>query len=170
MKNFLVKYFYVLIFLIIAQCIQLYSQSKVDTKNYNALKSLSKEHIEGLLNGESMGMAKAAELNGYPGPRQILDYIEELKLNDNQVDQLRLIYVKEKEEAIKLGRSIIDEERKLNELFSNKTANPQNLEDNLIKIAVQNGKLRYVHLKAHYEARKLLSEKQINLYYKIKSS
>jgi hypothetical protein len=37
-----------------------------------SIKSLSEEDIAALLNGEGMGMAKAAELNGYPGPKHVL--------------------------------------------------------------------------------------------------
>src|SRR5262249_20157560 len=37
-----------------------------------AIKALSEEDIAPLLNGEGMGMAKAAELNGYPGPKHVL--------------------------------------------------------------------------------------------------
>jgi hypothetical protein len=38
-----------------------------------AIKALSPEDLAGLLNGEGMGMAKAAELNGYPGPVHVLE-------------------------------------------------------------------------------------------------
>jgi len=37
------------------------------------IKSLSDEDIAALRKGEGMGMAKAAELNGYPGPAHVLD-------------------------------------------------------------------------------------------------
>ena len=37
-----------------------------------AIKSLSDEDIAALLKGEGMGMAAAAELNGYPGPAHVL--------------------------------------------------------------------------------------------------
>jgi hypothetical protein len=49
-----------------------------------ALKTLSDEDIAALLKGEGMGMAKAAELNGYPGPRHVLDLAQELGLTDSQ--------------------------------------------------------------------------------------
>ena len=38
-----------------------------------AIKALSPEDLAGLLNGEGRGMAKAAELNGYPGPVHVLE-------------------------------------------------------------------------------------------------
>jgi hypothetical protein len=36
-----------------------------------------------------MGMAKAAELNGYPGPRHVLDLSPELHLTDAQTKLVR---------------------------------------------------------------------------------
>ena len=36
------------------------------------IKSLSDDDIAALREGEGMGMAKAAELNGYPGPAHVL--------------------------------------------------------------------------------------------------
>ena len=37
-----------------------------------SIKSLSDDEIAALRKGEGMGMAKAAELNGYPGPAHVL--------------------------------------------------------------------------------------------------
>jgi hypothetical protein len=36
------------------------------------IKALSDDEIAALCNGKGMGMAKAAELNGYPGPIHVL--------------------------------------------------------------------------------------------------
>jgi hypothetical protein len=48
------------------------------------IKALSDEDIAALLKGDGMGFAKAAELNGYPGPKHVLDLAEKLKLTDAQ--------------------------------------------------------------------------------------
>ena len=39
---------------------------------------------KGLENGEGMGMAKYAEINGYSEPRHVLELAEELKLTEEQ--------------------------------------------------------------------------------------
>ena len=49
-----------------------------------AIKSLSFEDIESIKSGDGWGMAKPAELNGYPGPRHALDLAEELNLTTDQ--------------------------------------------------------------------------------------
>jgi hypothetical protein len=48
-----------------------------------AIKALSSEDIAALRNGEGMGMAKAAELNGYPGPAHVLALAAQLGLTEN---------------------------------------------------------------------------------------
>ncbi len=42
------------------------------------IKSLSPGDIQMYLQGHGMGMAKAAELNHYPGPKHVLDLAKEL--------------------------------------------------------------------------------------------
>jgi hypothetical protein len=41
---------------------------------------LSDEDLGALQKGKGNGMAKAAELNGYPGPAHVLQFIKELSL------------------------------------------------------------------------------------------
>src|SRR5438270_13682753 len=53
-----------------------------------SIKALSDDEVAALRNGDGMGMAKAAELNGYPGQRHVLAIAGELRLNDAQVGQV----------------------------------------------------------------------------------
>ncbi len=39
---------------------------------------------KGLENGEGMGIVKYAELNGYPGPKHVLELVNELRLTEEQ--------------------------------------------------------------------------------------
>ena len=45
-----------------------------------SIKTLSKHDIEQLQNGKGWGMAKAAELNGVPGPAHILEMKAEIDM------------------------------------------------------------------------------------------
>jgi hypothetical protein len=56
------------------------------TRTIKALSDDSDDDIAALLKGEGMGMAKAAELNDYPGPAHVLTLALELKLTENQGD------------------------------------------------------------------------------------
>jgi hypothetical protein len=51
-------------------------------------KALSEQEIDDLLNARGMALAKAAELNGYPGPLHSIELAADLGLTP---DQLRLI-------------------------------------------------------------------------------
>src|ERR671911_970810 len=84
------------------------------------IKSLSPEDIESLQTGTGDafgGMAKLAELNGYPGPRHVLDLTNELKLTDDEyyMKNITTIYDDMKEKAIELGQKIVNIERIANE-------------------------------------------------------
>jgi hypothetical protein len=50
-------------------------------QQHRIIKALSEEEIAALLKGEGLGMAKAAELNGYPGPLHVLTLARELELS-----------------------------------------------------------------------------------------
>ena len=61
------------------------------------IKALSQQDIEGLLAGAGTpfgGMAKPAELNGYPGPRHVLDAVEAggFELTSEQQEQIEAVY------------------------------------------------------------------------------
>jgi hypothetical protein len=45
-------------------------------QQHRIIKALSEEEIAALLKGEGLGMAKAAELNGYPGPLHVLTLVK----------------------------------------------------------------------------------------------
>jgi hypothetical protein len=49
-----------------------------------SIKALSPEDIDELRNGTGMGLAKAAELNGYPGPLHVLALTTELRLTSTR--------------------------------------------------------------------------------------
>ena len=48
------------------------------------VKALSREEMADLTAGRGMGLALAAEFNGYPGPRHMLDLASQLSLTDEQ--------------------------------------------------------------------------------------
>jgi len=56
------------------------------------IKSLSAKDIEDLMLGNGMGLAKAAELNGYPGPKHVLEMQEQLFLETEQLTSIEEIF------------------------------------------------------------------------------
>jgi hypothetical protein len=64
------------------------------------IKALSAEEIEGYLSGSGMGLAKATELNHYPGPRHVLDLVVPLQLSEEQRQQTQAIFEAMRTEAV----------------------------------------------------------------------
>lgn len=129
-----------------------------------AIKSLSAEEVEGLLNGQGMGLAKAAELNHYPGPRHVLELATELQLTPEQRTQTQAAFDLMRGEAVRLGRLIVERERALDAMFAQGEIDAGKLRAATSEIARLQGDLRAAHLAAHLEVRRLLSPQQIKKY------
>ena len=86
-----------------------------------SIKTLSDQQIADLNAGRGMGLALAAELNGYPGPIHAIELAGELHLSPEQITKLRALFEAMKAEAIPLGASLISQERELNNAFANRT-------------------------------------------------
>jgi Spy/CpxP family protein refolding chaperone len=128
------------------------------------IKALSAEEIAGLLKGDGLGFAKAAELNGYPGPRHLLDLGDRLKLTAEQRQQVQAIFDRMSAAAKPLGAEAVDRERRLDQLFQTGAITPEQLATETAAIGDLQGRLRAVHLAAHLETRALLNPDQLALY------
>jgi hypothetical protein len=82
------------------------------------IKSLSATEVADLLAGKGLGFAKAAELNGYPGPSHVLELSSQLKLSDEQVAKTQIIFQRMEAEAKGLGARLVEAERELNDCLS----------------------------------------------------
>ena len=132
------------------------------------IKSLSAEDIVALQRGEGMGMAKAAELNGYPGPRHVLDLDAQLRLSPDQRQQIQAIIDRMSAAARPLGVELIERERHLDQLFQKGDVSADRVSAATASIAELQGRLRSVHLSAHLETRALLTPDQKALYQKLR--
>jgi Spy/CpxP family protein refolding chaperone len=128
------------------------------------IKALSAEQIEDYQAGRGMGMALAAELNQYPGPRHVLDLAGQLQLNPQQQQQTRQLFEQMQAQAKVLGRQIIEGEGELDRMFADRSIDSETLSAKLAAIARQQGELRNVHLATHLKMREILTPHQIHLY------
>ena len=133
-----------------------------------AAKALSEEDIAALLNGEGLGMAKAAELNGYPGPKHVPTLATELKLTDAQRQQVQAIFEQMNAAARPLGMELIGRELLLDRLFAEGEVTPDRLAIETAAIGTLEGSLRSAHLGAHLQTRALLNVDQISLYNRLR--
>ncbi|CAG0944407.1 partial Threonine efflux protein, partial [Gammaproteobacteria bacterium] len=84
------------------------------------IKAMSPEDVGAYLSGKGMGLAKAAELNGYPGPAHVLELASRLELTPEQRTKTQSLFASMESKAMSLGRALVDEERKLDRLFASK--------------------------------------------------
>jgi len=143
-------------------------KSKYAGEEKREIKSLSETDIEELKNGKGWGLAKAAELNGVPGPVHLLEMKEEIDLSAKQIRAIEDIYKKMKQEAIPLGLELIELEMELNNHFANRTISDELLRQILQRIAQVHRQLRYVHLSTHLKTPDILKSEQITLYNKLR--
>jgi Heavy-metal resistance len=129
-----------------------------------AIKALSPNEQADLLAGKGMGLAKAAELNGYPGPMHVLELAEPLALSDEQRRQTQAAFNTMKAEAQAKGQQLVDAEQALDTLFINEQITPDLLQTSLRRIADLQADVRAAHLRAHLTVAPLLSDQQRALY------
>lgn len=127
-------------------------------------KSLSPDDIAELERGGGWGLAKAAELNGMPGPSHVLKMKRELGLTPDQEALTRSIFETMRHEAIAEGKRLIAEEALLEVGFRERSLDRDSLRDRLRQIELSRSKLRYIHLAAHLEMFRVLEEAQIKRY------
>jgi len=124
------------------------------------IKALSKVEVEGLLSGSGMGYAKAAELNGYPGPAHVLELAGELRLSSEQRSLTVATHSTMERKAVTLGKDLVDAERELDLLFADRSATAAGLTEVLTRIGSLQARLRDAHLQAHLEQARILTSEQ----------
>jgi Spy/CpxP family protein refolding chaperone len=129
-----------------------------------SVKTLSDQQIADLNAGRGMGLALAAELNGYPGPIHTIEFANELHLSPEQVTKLKALFEAMKAETIPLGISLIAQERDLNNDFANRTITLALLEEATQGIGTTQAALRAAHLKYHLSTVAILTPEQIARY------
>lgn len=128
------------------------------------IKALSPQEQQDWLDGKGSGMAKAAELNGYPGPMHTLDYAEQLNLNADQRQKTQALLLRHKTAVRDLGELLVAEERNLDRQFADKTISPAKVSALMTGIAELQGRIRAEHLRTHLDQAALLTDGQIAQY------
>lgn len=139
-------------------------KSKYAGQETRAIKSLSPDDIAELMRGGGWGLAKAAELNGVPGPAHLLEMKDKVPLDGAQVAAITDIYTAMKARAIGQGKRLIDLERALEVHFRNRTITDALLRSSLAAISEARMELRYIHLATHLKTPDILSPAQIQKY------
>ncbi len=149
-----------------------HSASQQDTsyagQETRRIKSLSDEDIAELRRGGGWGLAKAAELNGIPGPAHLLELKDEIPLRPDQTAKIEAIYEDMRAQAIAEGKRLIAREEALEDAFRSHTIDEASLRRLLTEIGESRTKLRFIHLSTHLTTPSLLSEGQISRYVELR--
>ncbi|MFL1485881.1 Spy/CpxP family protein refolding chaperone [Marinobacter sp. LN3S78] len=129
-----------------------------------AIKALSETEVADLLDGKGMGYAKAAELNGYPGPAHVLELGDKLNLTPSQRERTQAIFDRMQASAQALGAELVAAESALDRAFGDRSVDESTLSERVADIARIESQLRVVHLRAHLELTGLLDDHQVARY------
>jgi Spy/CpxP family protein refolding chaperone len=109
--------------------------------------SLSDDEVAGLRAGKGLGLAKPAELNGYPGPMHALDMAEQLALTAEQRASIQQIFDRMAARAKIAGAAYVEA-----------------VTAALAKADKARAAARMAHLKAHIETAPILTPQQRATY------
>jgi Spy/CpxP family protein refolding chaperone len=129
-----------------------------------SIKALSDQQIADLNAGRGMGLALAAELNGYPGPSHVLELADKLNLTADQRANMQRLFDAMKDEAMPLGSKLIEQEAELDRQFASRTVTPESLKASTAAVAATQGILRETHLKYHLSTGSILTPAQMTKY------
>ena len=132
------------------------------------IKALSQQEIDCILAGKGMGFAKAAEMNGYPGPAHVLELADKLELVPEQRAHTQAIFERMESSAKALGAQLIEAERSLELLFRSRTIEPASLRAAVERVAGLQAQVRVAHLQAHLEQTAVLTAAQASIYSKLR--
>lgn len=123
---------------------------------------------DGLEKGEGLGIALPAELNGYPGPKHVIELKDSLGLSAPQEKDVKAFFEEMKSDAVALGKKIILAEESLNYAFSSGRISEDSLRIRSVEIGKLRGQLRAVHLLAHLRTKGILTAAQVEKYMRLR--
>ena len=132
------------------------------------IAGLSATDIAAIEAGEGWGLAKSAELNGYPGPAHLLENADALGLTAEQHDAVQAVFDAMNAEARALGAALIEAEARLDAAFEAGGLDEAELATLVAAAADARGRLRARHLSAHLEVTPLLTRHQIGTYARLR--
>jgi len=131
---------------------------------HSPIRGLTPEQIDAYATGKGASMALPAELNGYPGPAHVLELAEPLELTAQQREAMELLRDEMRASAVARGEELLALHKALDDGFRNGTLDEASLGRLLEDIARADARLRFVHLRTHFDAAELLTPHQRALY------
>lgn len=130
----------------------------------DTVRVLSPEEVRQIRAGEGAGLAKAAELNGVPGPRHVLDLASDLNLSPDQVAKIQPIYDDMRAKAVAAGAAYLAAQEALETDFRNGRLMLDTLPARVAEVARLRGELESAHLAPHLATAAILTPDQVARY------
>lgn len=124
------------------------------------LSGVSEQEKEALLKGGGLGAGMIAMMNGYPGPKHVLEMGDELELTDAQRESIGTIYGKVKAESVKYGTELVEKDEALAAMFTSGSVDTGDVEKLAREIGELQGRVRAEHLNAHVKTYDALTPAQ----------
>ena len=128
------------------------------------IKSLSGQDLEEIARGGGWGLARAAELNGVPGPTHLLELADDIGLTEQQRSDIEAIRAQMQADAITAGERFVAAEQALDAAFQQGAPDAEALERLVAQAGQARAALRLVHLNAHLLTLPLLTDAQVSQY------
>ena len=128
-----------------------FAQSPYAGMQARSIKALSEQQIADLKAGRGMGLALPVELNGYPGPVQVLELADQLGLSTEQKSRIERLFESMKAEAVPLGEKLLAQEAALDQQFASHSITAESLKAATAEIGATEAQLRNTHLKYHLQ-------------------
>lgn len=133
-------------------------------ENTRLIKSLSEQDLQEIARGGGWGLARAAELNGIPGPTHLLELADHIGLTERQQNEIEAIRAQMQADAISAGERFVEAEQALDRAFQQEAPDEETLERLVVEAGKARADLRLVHLSAHLLTLPLLTETQVRRY------
>ena len=162
------RFAFALVTLLAAAAPALSQQSAYADRASQPIKALTPDEVAGYLAGAGMGFALAAELNGYPGPRHVLELADSLGLDAERRAAVQAVFDDMSATARRLGEAIVAAEAGLDSAFAGGRITEGELADRVLGIAALRGRLRVAHLSAHLAVTDLLTPTERQVYQRLR--
>jgi hypothetical protein len=156
-----------LLVVVMCGCCLLKAQTPKDSTKikHSPLKTINYEQYNALINGDDIwGMGKAALLNRYPDPENVIKFKNELQLSPIQVHNITPVAKELHRKKLEMGLIIIKNERVIDSLFRTHKASDGVVVFYATRYGAYMGELRNAILQACMLTEKQLTPLQISKF------
>ena len=139
-----------------------------DGAAHRRVDAIQKEFDAVVADGRGFGLAFAADQHGYPGPLHVLELKDRLQLTPAQEARMRALFETMLAEAKPRAARLADAEARLRRLFAEGGADEAAVRAAVAETETARAELRLAHLRAHLQARDVLTETQRRTYHHLR--